>query len=31
VRALISAVAFIYIAVVLYQFFLITYRLPEIP
>jgi hypothetical protein len=31
VRTLINAVAFIYISVVLYQIFLITYRLPEIP
>jgi hypothetical protein len=28
VRTLINCVAFIYIAVVLYQIFLITYRLP---
>ena len=31
VRALINCVALIYIAVVLYQMFLITYQLPEIP
>jgi hypothetical protein len=31
VRTLINCVAFIYFAVVLYQIFLITYRLPEIP
>ena len=31
VRTLINCVAFIYIAVVLYQMFLITYRLPEFP
>ncbi len=31
VRALINCLAFVYIAVVLYQIFLITYWLPEIP
>ena len=31
VRLLINTVGFIYIAVVLYQIFLLTYRLPEIP
>lgn len=31
VRPLINTVGFIYIAVVLYQIFLLTYRIPEIP
>jgi len=31
VRLLINTVGFIYIAVVLYQIFLLTYRVPEIP